>query len=118
MYDRLVVTGSKKKKTNRKPGWQKEAAEYDAWLKKHGAHPTQRKSKKVQVVELPGTAKTFIRETPKYKSLSTPNSDTSVKKTHEYTGDYFVGIATMHKSNLVPVGKDTDAKEYATMRRN
>ena len=26
--------------------------------------------------------------------------------------------ATMHKSNLVPVNKNQDAKEYATMRRS
>lgn len=40
-----------------------------------------------------------------------------VREKREYTGDYIVGIATMHKSNLVPVGRNTDAKEFATMRR-
>lgn len=40
------------------------------------------------------------------------------KESPVYTGDYIVGIATMHKSNLVPVTKDQDPVEYATMRRN
>jgi len=36
----------------------------------------------------------------------------------KYTGDLIVGIATMHKSNAVPVMKDTDqAKDIARMRR-
>ena len=35
-----------------------------------------------------------------------------------YTGTFVVGLATMHKSNIVPVTQDTDASDYATMRRN
>lgn len=34
-----------------------------------------------------------------------------------YTGDKMIGIATMHKSNLVPVFQTDAAKELATMRR-
>lgn len=40
------------------------------------------------------------------------------KEPQVYTGDYIVGIATMHKSNLVPVTREQDPVEYATMRRN
>ena len=40
------------------------------------------------------------------------------KERQVYTGDYIVGIATMHKSNLVPVTRNQDPVEYATMRRN
>lgn len=36
----------------------------------------------------------------------------------EYSGDYVTGIATMHKSNLVPVGRGDNPENYATMRRN
>jgi len=51
------------------------------------------------------------------KSLtSTGNTPAPEKRT--YTGDYIVGIATMHKSNLVPVCKDDQPEHYATMRRN
>jgi hypothetical protein len=34
-----------------------------------------------------------------------------------YTGDKIIGIATMHKSNLVPIFSDADAKAVASMRR-
>ena len=40
------------------------------------------------------------------------------KETPKYTGDLIVGIATMHKSNAVPVMRGTDqAKEISRMRR-
>lgn len=34
-----------------------------------------------------------------------------------YTGDKIIGIATMHKSNLVPIFSDSEAKAVASMRR-
>ena len=34
-----------------------------------------------------------------------------------YTGNRLIGIATMHKSNMVPVFNHDDAKEIAKMRR-
>lgn len=60
------------------------------------------------------------RETKNYPSLSSksiPSSGTK-KESPVYSGDYIVGIATMHKSNLVPVGRGDDPENYATMRRN
>ena len=40
------------------------------------------------------------------------------KETPKYTGDLIVGIATMHKSNLVPIMRGTkQAEEIARMRR-
>ena len=58
---------------------------------------------------------------PQYKSnvptTVNPNA-TAKKEANEYTGDYIVGVATMHKSNLVPVTREQDAKDYSTMRRN
>jgi hypothetical protein len=61
-----------------------------------------------------------IRETPNYPSLSSSSipAGGSKKESPKYTGDYIIGIATMHKSNLVPVGRGSDPKEYAQMRRN
>lgn len=62
--------------------------------------------------------KPYVRETPEYASLtSTGKIDGTKKECQQYTGDYVTGIATMHKSNLVPVGRDTDAEIYAKMRR-
>ena len=42
---------------------------------------------------------------------------TFAKKPNVYTGERLVGIATMHKSNSVPVFSQEDAIEIARMRR-
>lgn len=40
------------------------------------------------------------------------------RQANQYTGDELAGIGTLHKSNMVPVRKDSnDAKEIARMRR-
>jgi len=36
---------------------------------------------------------------------------------NSYSGTYIRGIAQMHKSNAVPVGKGDNPEDYATMRR-
>jgi hypothetical protein len=56
------------------------------------------------------------RETKKINSLSTPGGSTApVHKV--YTGDKIIGIATMHKSNAVPVFSDEQAVDISRMRR-
>ena len=56
------------------------------------------------------------RETQKINSLSTPGGSTaSVHKV--YTGDKIIGIATLHKSNAVPVFSQEEAVEISRMRR-
>jgi carbonic anhydrase len=39
------------------------------------------------------------------------------KEAMEYTGDKMIGIATLHKSNAVPVFSTEDAQAIANMRR-
>ena len=68
------------------------------------------------------------RQTPHYPSLSNsvPTGGGTKKESMKYTGERkLVGIAMMHKSNLVPVFADEDDKtgskqatEIAQMRRN
>jgi hypothetical protein len=43
----------------------------------------------------------------------------SAKAANTYTGDEIMGIGTMHKSNAVPIRKDSKdaAKDLASMRR-
>jgi hypothetical protein len=64
--------------------------------------------------------KTYVREQKHYASAESKASVDSCANPErkEYSGDYIVGIATMHKSNLVPVGRDDNPKDYSTMRRN
>lgn len=62
---------------------------------------------------------TNYRETPIYPSVTTVGAiSTNKQESPKYTGEYITGIATMHKSNLVPVSKGIDPRDYATMRRN
>ena len=46
------------------------------------------------------------------------SGSTAKKESQTYTGNYIIGIATMHKSNLVPITSKQAAKDAATMRRN
>ena len=61
------------------------------------------------------------RETPNYPSLSNNiGGSTAKKESMKYTGERkLVGIATMHKSNMVPIFEDNkeEAIEIARMRR-
>ena len=62
----------------------------------------------------------YQRTTPNYPSLSNtvPTGGGTKKESMKYTGDLIVGIATMHKSNAVPVMRGTkQAEEIARMRR-
>ena len=62
---------------------------------------------------------TYVRETPNYPSVSAaPSADSCSKPTRtKYTGTLVKGIATMHKSNAVPIINDQEAKDISNMRR-
>jgi hypothetical protein len=53
--------------------------------------------------------------------LKYPSGDgmgsTYARKENIYTGDRLLGIATMHKSNMVPVFSQESAEEISKMRR-
>lgn len=50
-------------------------------------------------------------------SRATPGGDTPMRNSMEYTGTSMVGLATMHKSNTVPIFNTDAAKDVASMRR-
>lgn len=43
---------------------------------------------------------------------------TAKPDSNSYSGTYVIGLATTHKSNIVPVGKGTNPEDYSTMRRS
>ena len=61
---------------------------------------------------------------PDYSTSKRYNTSNNVgngykKESNTYTGQEIIGIGTMHKSNLVPIRRDSNsAKELARMRRN
>lgn len=79
------------------------------------------KKNQFQVMKTNPLAGRYIRETPHYPSLGAghgSSSSTAKKDANVYSGEYMVGIATMHKSNIVPVGRDSNPVDYSTMRRS
>jgi hypothetical protein len=73
---------------------------------------TTRISKSIPVPRIPAG-----RETPLYASIDTGFIPCTKKSQNSYTGEKMKGVATMHKSNAVPVFTDKEAKEISSMRR-
>ena len=92
--------------------------EFDDYVAYTQGNPPKRNT--TQKAKPYAPTKPFVRNTETYPSLKTsdivPGACTK-KEVPQYTGDLIVGIGTMHKSNLVPVGRGDDPKEYARMRR-
>ena len=64
------------------------------------------------------SVETYRRATENIPSLSNNISGIAAKKApQEYTGTLIKGIATMHKSNAVPVIDKQQAQEISSMRR-
>lgn len=111
---------TKKRRANKKPGWQEAKAKHDAWLKKMGAHPDQLKAKKSKEKKSYVFNEAYNRTLETESNIKTSNNVSGyapLPKRKIYTGTLIKGIATMHKSNAVPVINDDDAKEIARMRR-
>jgi len=64
--------------------------------------------------------KKYIRDTAQVASFTGVASREScaAKPSPQYTGDLIQGIATMHKSNAIPVLNQQDATDIANMRRS
>jgi hypothetical protein len=119
----MTTTRYSRKKSKNKSERQLQAErEHNAWLRKRGVHPDQLKA------ALPHDAKgrrQGVQDMPDYSSRieTAPTSDRvsaveGKRKENVYTGDQLAGIGMLHKSNMVPVRKDSnDAKEIARMRR-
>jgi hypothetical protein len=85
--------------------------------KKYGLTTVPKKAEKRKFVPLK-VSQSYIRETQEVPSMisTAPITGTAVER-KQYTGTLVKGIATMHKSNAVPVINDEQAKDLARMRR-
>jgi hypothetical protein len=117
----MTTTNYRKRKQKRLNKKDQEAQRYhDKWLRKMGAHPDQISESKKKNVNI------SILSVPDYSSSgnSIPTSDvipggsTAPAERQVYSGERrLLGVATMHKSNMVPVFDSKDAKDIARMRR-
>ena len=117
----MTTTSYKKRKAKNKTKKMLDAeAKHDKWLRKMNAHPEQiAESKKKNV----GVS---IRSVPDYSTSGNtiptsdviPGGSTAPQERLVYSGERrLLGVATMHKSNMVPVFDTKDAKDIARMRR-
>ncbi len=123
----LSTTGKKKGKVKfRNAEEARKARELDdswkALQKKWGIEAEERKKKRAlsAPIMLPTQASVYRRDTgPRIPSLNEgKDMSPAVKATPKiYTGTKVKGIATMHKSNAVPVFSDEEAVDISKMRR-
>ena len=138
----LTTTNYSKRKIKMTAGKQAKLQEqwhkHNKWLKsirlpkityeEYEDYITGRKKAPVKAVaRSPFETKSYVRETPHYPSIS--NTDLkdykkdlkhacAKKEPNVYSGERkLLGIAIMHKSNLVPVFDKKDAEDIAKMRR-
>ena len=98
-------------------------AEHAAWLKKMGVDDA---SLEKRAVKNKNGRKEGINDIPDYKATKSavPLSNKvaangPARESMTYSGERkLIGIATMHKSNMVPVFAEQDAVDIAQMRRN
>ena len=117
----MTTTSYKKRKAKKKTQKQIEAdIKHEKWLRKMNAHPEQIARHKEK------NATISVLSVPDYRTSgnSIPTSDvipggsTAPKERLVYSGERrLLGVATMHKSNMVPVFDSKDAKDIAKMRR-
>ena len=107
-----VIERSKGKKSNRKS--LKEAkSKHDKFLAKMGlSNVSSRVSKRGGLVQLPS-----VMERRGVQTSDTIPASAGRKADQKYTGDLIKGIATMHKSNAVPVINKEQAIDISNMRR-
>ena len=123
----LSTTGKKKGKKKFASAEQaRKSRDLDAsWkelLKKHNIEAEDKKrSRAMTAAPLSSTYKLTIPEgrntTQHLKSVDTGGGNATLKEPKVYTGTKVKGIATMHKSNAVPVFSDEEAVDISKMRR-
>lgn len=111
----LIYTNTRSKKTRKQ-----KAKQHAAWVtqqKKVGA-PLKRVKEFVTLTRTrPMVIRPDAEDFKMIRSIESLECDTFKRKTNKYTGDAMIGIATLHKSNAVPVFSTEDAKDISRMRR-
>ena len=120
----LSTTGKQKSKRKFRNAEQARKAreQEESWkelLKRHGIEQEARKRTRALTADTYKPAPAFRRETEHIPSLNSKDSCGVATKPAQkvYTGTSIVGIATMHKSNAVPVFNTKDAEDISKMRR-
>ena len=112
----MIYTVQSSKKTRKQ-----KAKELAAWNEQQKKYGVKTESKKFAPMSSAQPPRLPIRAgADAFKAVASIKSmqiDTFQKTPLQYTGTNMIGIATMHKSNSVPVFSTEDAKDIAKMRR-
>jgi sortase (surface protein transpeptidase) len=111
---------NRKQKQSKSKKLQQAHNEHEAWLKRMGVGktnlPVDHKGNRTGIHDIPD----YKVNQPAVKLSNKIAAHGPAKESNTYSGDrQLLGIATMHKSNMVPVfaDKKDDAKDIANMRR-
>lgn len=88
--------------------------DHDKWLLSMGVKLNKPKRPKKGIYDIPDYKKN-LRTSPR---TSDTIGNGTAKTANKYTGNVVTGIATMHKSNAVPVTNRQQAIDISNMRRN
>jgi hypothetical protein len=122
----LSTTGKKKGKRKFRNAEEARKArqlkdDWESLLKRHGIEQEERK--RARAMSAPSLSSTYKLSVPEgrnttahIKSVDTGGNAT-LKAPKVYTGTKVKGIATMHKSNAVPIFSDEEAVDISRMRR-
>lgn len=115
----LSTTGKKKGKQKfRNAEAARKSRELDAsWEELKKKYEPKKPVKASSTVKLPSVSTPYRRETAHIPSLNSGAGVATKAAPKIYTGTLIKGIATMHKSNAVPILNDQDAIDIAKMRR-
>lgn len=115
----IIYLNTKSKKTRKQR--QKEKDAWELYKQKYGL--TENRGRTQQIVKT--WTPTFMQpvragstDFKQCKSVETGVHVATKPEKKVYTGDKIVGLAVMHKSNIVPIFNEQAAKDVANMRRN
>lgn len=111
----MIYTRIAKSKVKKRPKAERE--QYEKWLESHKQVKPLKITRSSNVLTGYKLSAPAGRETQRIPSLSTGEIGATKASPKVYTGTKVVGIATMHKSNAVPVFSDEEAVEISKMRR-
>lgn len=113
----MMIYTNQKSKRKPKDSAKKKAlrASWQELLEKWNVKPDSKKANKKQFYS--GITIPSERSTSHLPSVDTGIGIASKKESLQYTGDEMIGIGQLHKSNAVPVFKQSDAEDIAKMRR-
>lgn len=114
----MIHTSFKKSKKRKPNAKQRELdASWQELIKKYAPKSPVKNDEKRDLKDVYSLGRPARRETPKIPSLPFSGGQCTKKDSPVYTGTLIKGIATMHKSNAVPVFSDEQAIDIAKMRR-